>query len=341
MLEHALRILRSQPKRITAHSAVVAVCTLVGDVLEPMAQFTTLFLIVFVVVLAYSLVRLSHWQRMALSSGAPLDPEQDQRLEGVRLLLPLSFLGTLFSTGLLVWQQLYDAGDTGVLATQVTSIAELQQQLGITRTQIDAIQQGIERIETITAGTKRETSDDPRKELANIGVQWSTQAFVDALMNADTRVIDLFFAGGMKADALHRGSSAILYAIQRNTADPVGAVRRAIAAGFDVNTRLIDTRTILPPSAINHFEGPNVPEGYAAWQGTFAGPMLLWIACRATWLGADETDWQLVDLLLAHGADVSAALDYLEFQENGVGGLDGTGTYTRLRRMLSEHRANR
>src|SRR5690606_41947921 len=98
MLEHALRILRSQPKRITAHSAVVAVCTLVGDVLEPMAQFTTLFLLVFVVVLAYSLVRLSHWQRMAPSAGAPLDPAQAQRLEGARPLFPRSSLGPLVST---------------------------------------------------------------------------------------------------------------------------------------------------------------------------------------------------------------------------------------------------
>lgn len=341
MLQHALRIMLSQPKRMTAQSAVVAVCTLVGDLLEPLAEFTTWFLVGFLVVLVGSLLRLSRWQRMAQASGAKLDPEQDQRLEGVRVLLPLSFLGAVFSTGLLAWQQLYDAGDKGVLATQVEPIADLQRQLGITRADIEDIKEGIGRIEAAASGGKRETSEDPRKELANIGVQWGTQAFVDALMTGDTRVIELFFAGGMKADALHNGSSAILYAIQRYTADPVSAVRSAIAAGFDVNTRLVDTRTILPRNAINHFEGPNVPEGYAAWQGTFAGPMLLWVACRATWIGADETDWQLVDLLLENGADVSAALDYLEFQENGVGALDGTGTYNRLRRMLSERRGDR
>src|SRR5690606_23403287 len=105
--------------------------------------------------------------------------------------------------------------------------------------------------------------------------------------------------------------------------------------------RVSTRRTRLPPGPLYHFEGPNVPEGYAAWQGTFAGPMLLWIACRATWVGADETDWQLFDLLLANGADVSATLDYLEFQENGVGKLDCCGTYTRLRRMLYESRGNR
>lgn len=284
MLGSVFRILRSQPKRITAGSAVTAVCTLVGDLLEPIAHFTIYFLIASVVILAGCLFRLSYWQRAVGSAG---DPERDMRLEGVRLLLPLSLFGIVFTSGLLAWDQVQDA------------------------------------------------SDKARKELAGLGVQWDTQDFVDAMINGDARVVDLFLAGGMKPEALHKGSSAILYAIQRNTADPIGAVQRAIAAGFDVNTRLIDTRTVLDPKAIHHFEGPNVPDGYAAWQSTFAGPMLLWLTCRMTWSGGNETDWKLVELLLDNGADVRAAFDYLEFNRNGLGRLDGTGTYAGLHGLLA------
>src|SRR5688572_806953 len=100
MLANAVRIVLAQPKNLSASSAVAATCTFIGDLLEPMANFTLYFLIGFAAILAGSLMRLSYLQRVLQLSGNTLDPERDPRLEGVRLLLPLSFIGIVFAGGL-------------------------------------------------------------------------------------------------------------------------------------------------------------------------------------------------------------------------------------------------
>jgi uncharacterized protein YeeX (DUF496 family) len=45
-------------------------------------------------------------------------------------------------------------------------------------------------------GLKKETSDDPKKELANMGLAWHEQAFFSSL--GDPRIAGLFIQGGMK-----------------------------------------------------------------------------------------------------------------------------------------------
>lgn len=52
-----------------------------------------------------------------------------------------------------------------------------------------------ERIEEQTKLTKRETSDDPRKELANRGIDWTNESFIEALKSEDEETIDLFLRG--------------------------------------------------------------------------------------------------------------------------------------------------
>lgn len=44
---------------------------------------------------------------------------------------------------------------------------------------------------------KREKSTDPRKELANMGVPWSMEAFTESVRNGDARTVELFLHGGM------------------------------------------------------------------------------------------------------------------------------------------------
>ncbi|HEX6375635.1 MAG TPA: hypothetical protein VFZ91_07925 [Allosphingosinicella sp.] len=44
---------------------------------------------------------------------------------------------------------------------------------------------------------KREKSADPRKELANMGVPWSMEAFSESVHNGDARTVELFLQGGM------------------------------------------------------------------------------------------------------------------------------------------------
>ena len=66
---------------------------------------------------------------------------------------------------------------------------------------VSAVGESLENLEDIgdTLGNiKLETSSDPRKELANMGMQWKYEYFLDALRNADERAIKLYLEGGMK-----------------------------------------------------------------------------------------------------------------------------------------------
>jgi hypothetical protein len=46
---------------------------------------------------------------------------------------------------------------------------------------------------------KKETSLDPQKELANMGLPWTNDAFGQALIRADVKVVELFLKGGWNA----------------------------------------------------------------------------------------------------------------------------------------------
>jgi hypothetical protein len=181
--------------------------------------------------------------------------------------------------------------------------------------------------------TKKETSSDPRKELANMGIQWSTQSFVDALMASDARTVRLFLAGGMAANTVHNGASAILYIFQPNLPDPVPMLKLIFASGYDANVTLIDTRVLalygnlLPP----HFVAPGLPPEYAAWKRTFAGPALLWVVILSWYEGPTQSDRQVIQFLLQHGADPSLSRAFLkEMEREG----DTTGSLKEVRRLI-------
>jgi hypothetical protein len=54
--------------------------------------------------------------------------------------------------------------------------------------------------ESSLSGVKQETSQDPRKELQNLGVPWEHNKLFRAILDQDSRIATLFVAGGMKMD---------------------------------------------------------------------------------------------------------------------------------------------
>lgn len=143
-------------------------------------------------------------------------------------------ISTYFSSGLFVLSsvlyvfqsQSVEATQHGVIASEVSMVAELQAFLGIASKQLENIERSVSSIETHVANiddsvsviaesvksidptvhnieskldkVKQETSTDPRKELANTGMRWHYDHFLDALRNADKRAIELYLQGGMK-----------------------------------------------------------------------------------------------------------------------------------------------
>lgn len=104
------------------------------------------------------------------------------------------------------------APERGILGANVDGIAGVQDQLFGLSQQVARIEDTTDRIDTrtetidrttqetrqIVEGVKRETSEDPRKEISNIGREWNQQAFQIAVNEKNTRAVELYLAGGMQ-----------------------------------------------------------------------------------------------------------------------------------------------
>lgn len=215
----------------------------------------------------------------------------------------------------------------GFLADHSALFRGMQQDLGVVRESVVAIErhtadisQNTREISDKLDNIQKETSTDPRKELVNLGISWSVESFVEAMMEGNLEKIALFLQGGMKPDMLHNGDSALLYALQPNLGNRPAAVLEAmVKAGFDLDTHLVD-RSILDHwssgSLPAMFETELAPAGYTGGYsgGEFRGPVLLWITMLSTYRGASESEFEAIEYLLSHGADAKVALSYLEYQ---------------------------
>ncbi len=146
----------------------------------------------------------------------------------------LSYFFTITLTlaiGLFSYQQVIpDAKSKGILASQFKGIEGIQSSLGMlskdiatikkdvkeVSNKVDSVKQDTSKItknieevkreaESISSKmdkVKKETSDNPRKELANMGVMWTAEQFGMAASNGDLKVVELFLKGGMKPDVI-------------------------------------------------------------------------------------------------------------------------------------------
>lgn len=96
-----------------------------------------------------------------------------------------------------------NSDNNGLLAATFPSLAVFQEELGIVNVKLSEISQntnraatGIESIDKKADNFKREVSEDPQKELSNMGVPWTNDGFGQALLRNDTRVVSLFLAAG-------------------------------------------------------------------------------------------------------------------------------------------------
>lgn len=95
------------------------------------------------------------------------------------------------------------SGDAGFIAEAIPGVAALKRDVGIIRQTAQNIEKNTgkiaaqaEQLNEKANNLKRETSLDPQKELANMGVAWSNDHFADALIRGDEKVVSLFLAAG-------------------------------------------------------------------------------------------------------------------------------------------------
>ena len=77
--------------------------------------------------------------------------------------------------------------------------------LGIQTSSMSQIGIIADSIDHTLQNVKKETSDDPRKELANQGILWDRNALGRAISQGDLKVVQLFLDGGMKLSYIDVG----------------------------------------------------------------------------------------------------------------------------------------
>lgn len=121
----------------------------------------------------------------------------------------LSAFTLVVSGGLFFWQQYLSSSDNGIIATQVPEVLELQKILGVTekiQKNIYEVAQSTKSIDHKMNNVKKEVSENPKKELQNMGVPWKLKSFKEAITNGDVETLQLFIDAGFSTN-LYAGSN--------------------------------------------------------------------------------------------------------------------------------------
>lgn len=140
--------------------------------------------------------------------------------------------------GIWTWQQLAGNPPRGVLVAKVPELEAVQRLLTGTNTDIHALRTSTASIETgvekLNKNVKRETSEDPRKELANTGQPWTAESFLNAIERGDRKSIDLYLVGGMRPD-VRTDQSVLFYAIGHDAPDLPWTLKRFVEMGLNLD----------------------------------------------------------------------------------------------------------
>lgn len=195
----------SKKLRLTLAAGMIPGTTLaaVGDFLAPRGGYFLPFcvgLLAAVVVVCLLLI----------GSGLPRKITQgDDAMEGWwdgprHRQLGVWVLSAIAATGLLFGSISYArAQQGGILAGRIDAVAVAQQQLGLMQESVRQQTRTADAIEVVRDTVKRESSEDPVKELANMGQPWSEDGFREALDRKDLRSIRLYLSGGMGGESIN------------------------------------------------------------------------------------------------------------------------------------------
>lgn len=125
----------------------------------------------------------------------------------------------------------------GFLATKIDSVASLQTNLGLIDSKLgdisnkqDKIIKVIEKTDKKIDLVKKETSDNPRKELANLGVDWDEDSFVESMINNDKKTFNLFIKGGFKLPLNENSFRGLIYEYMKKN-QSIEMLKEAIVNG--------------------------------------------------------------------------------------------------------------
>jgi len=171
---------------------------------------------------------------VAATSALDSVPERLETFGNATLIAALLSLGFAF---VWVWQGVSGNTERGALVEAVPGLQCLQDQVVGIREDVGAIRHSTDDIARQARLAKKEVSEDPRKELANMGLSWTAENFLEQIQIGDRRSISLFLEGGM-SPKVKTDQSVMFYAIARKVPDFEWLLSKAIAHGFEPNAAL-------------------------------------------------------------------------------------------------------
>tara|TARA_R110001583_G_C5626113_1_gene406639 strand:+ start:505 stop:1482 length:978 start_codon:yes stop_codon:yes gene_type:complete len=134
-----------------------------------------------------------------------------------------------------------NAKKTGIIASKVTTVKDIQNSLGIINDQLIAMNTSLTSIDDKMDNTKKEVSTNPRKELSNLGIPWDSIRFYEAIAHNDEPIIDLFFQGGMQIDRMAdkgTGNSIFTHIIYQRKNNWLSILKKAKRQGYNFDTKI-------------------------------------------------------------------------------------------------------
>lgn len=199
-------------KRISSLVAVGALpsglLSLVGDFFSPKGGWIAVGAlgVVALLLLIYLIVFLSvsdgngkqPWWHRLTSNDKDINwiwvPRSPFSSHGIHV-LALFVVICLFSAG----KSLAAIDKGGYLGANLNAVASAQQQLGISKEILISVQKTAAEVAALNKKAenfKKETSENPQKELANLGFKWSDEDLWQAVLREDATVVELFVKGG-------------------------------------------------------------------------------------------------------------------------------------------------
>lgn len=216
-----------------------------------------------------------------------------------------------------------NADDGGMLASRFDHVSAFQSMMGIMKSvqeDVGQIRRDTTEIKEAMKGLDKETSDNPRKELAKRGMNWHPFDFFNAAASGDLENTRLFRLAGMKylGDATapcqmftmqllfeYHGTPESETAIWEEVLAAIGdgALNEECADGYDtLNDRQLQARPEIRATLVKNWQYyKDISDAYTLHD--FSLLML------AVWIN----DVDMVKLFLAHGAKVDRGMGAIDF----------------------------
>src|SRR5690606_2088970 len=224
-------IFKTKWKEISVPVILEFIVAFIGDFMEPKYNIIRAIFFIFFIVFGFCIYKIYQWHQQkkeALASAELVFDKQQGLSESITKGLALSTFGVLISTAFMVFQMV--SGDTGngAIASVIPQLQPVQNNLLGMDAKLDEINNKLDNV-------KKETSDDARKELQNIGVSWSGENFLNAVKDGDERVVSLFLNAGMRSETAKSEGRTLPIMLALNTFNPQEMLDLLLKYKLDIN----------------------------------------------------------------------------------------------------------